>query len=245
MLHNEKGFTLVEILLAAILMLLLLTGIMGFYINTTRTYDSASARMDVNTRMRHLVTHVSKDLQDMGYGDIRSHIDPLQVIMPGGEDPYTVSLMVQRGITYVNKAPEAGDESIEVLNPQVLEDAERALIISDHNAEKINITAKSGDTIYLDSPLQNNYDAISRIIAYNWIIYSWDGDTLSRRVGEQTTNTWLDVPEFQVLFIDNEGNSYSDPSTFQSLRYAEVEVTIDDKKELSRDFRVRLRNIVE
>lgn len=246
---NNKGFTLVELLVAMAILAVLLTAFGRLYIQSMQTHKGSSQQMDVNSRLRHLQKTFAQDLQELGFGEKlieeRTAIHPLDIIENISLKQY--SFMVPKAVTHLKETANKGSASVIVFDSVDINVNDMAALIASDSATKVDISSVSGDRIGLSNYLPFEYKVNSRLVTYNNIVYVWLKDSkILKRFYASHEYTWEDITSFNVVFYNSQGQVIANPANPLSaldLSYALTEIIIDDGKIAKANFRTPLLNI--
>ncbi len=223
---KEKGFTLVEVLLAVSIFLILFSAFMGFYIRSLKSHKLSDQQIDANSSLRHLQRIFLKDLQETGFGELRASIHPLNINNTGTE--IVLTLQLPNTISHLKNTTLLPTRELRVFDAAGLHADDNAVLISSEDAVRVTIEAIDDDVITLRDDLTVSFNSNSRLITYSIISYRWDkvGKTLTRRVNGSLSYTWDNVDTFEIVFFDTDGDNISNPDTSTRLSHAQSKIGI-------------------
>lgn len=82
--RNERGFTLVEIMVAMTIFAFVLTGILLLYANGYRSYAGTSRRIEVQENLRYALSWMARDIRQASSVEVLGS-DAICLTIPGGE----------------------------------------------------------------------------------------------------------------------------------------------------------------
>ncbi len=223
---KEKGFTLVEVLLAVSIFMILFSAFMGFYIRSLKSHKLSDEQIDANSSLRHLQRIFLKDLQEVGFGELRASIHPLNINNTGTETVLTLQL--PNTISHLKNSALLPTRELRVFDAAGLHDNDNAVLISSEDAIRVTIDSIDDDVITLKDDLAVSFDSNSRLITYSIISYRWNkvDKTLTRLVNGNPSYTWQSVDTFEIVFFDPNGDNISNPSTSTRLSHAQSKISI-------------------
>jgi prepilin-type N-terminal cleavage/methylation domain-containing protein len=252
MIRRERGFSLVEMLIAMVIAVIMVAVMYSFFTNQHRTYIVQDNVADMQQNARMSLLTVFRNVRMAGYGVPTScAIAPINNV--GGADGIFVSdasaiqTLPDSQIFFAELTANAnaGDSSIALTTTDVDDDGtddfvnRGALIISDGtNTEGLVIASTVGKTVTFSAPfLQNNYPAdTTRVVPA--IFYNVAGGKLL----QDSQALAFDIEDLQISYQDANGAWYCNapgaspptdvpPTDIASIRVVEINVLARTKAE--------------
>lgn len=250
--HGQKGFTLIEILVAVAILSIVLTSLYNLFISQFQTFE---AQRDVSTTQRDIrisLELLERDIRMAGFGVPRG-INPVALVQNGSignaADPDSIGINYSKGpVTYLRSSTVTQpDNKIQVNSVTDFVVGDTVNIISKYNNNLIGgyvITAinTGANTLSLNAdPTPQGIDTGDFAIkAFTNVIYSVSVNGVTGR-RELIRNDGIvqsviadGVNDFQLSYILSNGSETSTPGTLSDIRRVRIDIISATTKAVAR-----------
>jgi len=144
--RSRAGFTLVELLLASLLGVIVVSGVYQIFVNTSTHYNKQLDHVQAQARLRFAVEFIKDELRGLGRLSILN-------TSPNQRDPLYCGTRAYTGLTLFNDDPGAGPyEPPELLSDNGIRPDRLRLLIDSSDATPLALSSVSGPTLNIAPP---------------------------------------------------------------------------------------------
>ncbi len=181
-----QGFTLVEMLIASVLMLIILSALYSVLESNRRTYAVGQRKVEVQQSARIAMETIQTDIRLAGYGypTDPALVAPLLKITAATATSITFWADLNNRSTLLSADVNAGATTLPVASASGVNSGETIWLINGGRFESATVSSVAGNTITVSAGISTAYPQATQVGRPRQITVSWAGTTLSRDDGE-------------------------------------------------------------
>jgi prepilin-type N-terminal cleavage/methylation domain-containing protein len=227
-----QGFTLTEILVASVLMLIVLSALYSALESNRRTYAVGQRKVEVQQNARIAMETILTDIRLAGYGypTDPALVAPLLKITAATATSITFWADLNNRSTLLSADVNAGATNLPVASASGVSAGETIWLINGGKFESATVSAVAGNTITVSAGISAAYPQATQVGRPRQITFSWAGTTLSRddSEGGGAQSLAAGIQTFQLRYF-NDNNvlipTGSLAASLASIRRIQISIT--------------------
>ena len=236
---NNRGMTLVEILVALVVGSILAAAMVVSFINQQKSYAMQDQVIDMQQTLRGAIDRMTREIRMAGYGgDILETFGSVNtfthIITPVNGSPQdSITILVADEVAKLSQNAAAGSSQLTLSFSNVFDiSSKRYLCLQGQN--NYLIQAVSGSTVTLATPLQEDHLINESVGLVKAITYKIDLDTTNlvkdENTGEGGQILAEDVESIQIRYTLASGAVVDSPASPEEIRMVSVTLTVRTKR---------------
>ncbi|MFQ5858866.1 MAG: PilW family protein [Anaerolineae bacterium] len=202
--HGQRGFTLVELLVALAVVGLVMAAVVTLYVTGSRIYTAGTGRADAQQAARAAMVMLAEDLRLAGSG--YPTVSGLPKITAATATSITFWGDLTNGSTILSQDVNAGDTALAVDSAAGVKPGDTIYLINGGAYEALAVSSAGGTSIAVGAGTTASYPQFTQVGLPKAITYSWNAATrtLSKDAGDGVGAQLLadGVQAFQLLYFD-------------------------------------------
>ena len=248
--NNQKGFTLVEMVIVIAIGLLILSGAFITFSKHDKLIKDQNADTDIRGQGRITINRMSEEIRNAGAGIplkaqfVTATGTQLQYLTNAKDGPTAVATNVSISDTDIVLT---SDQDFAVNQTVVIYDID-ALATSSTNYElgfNVDAVDTGTDTLTLDSGVAAAYNAFDTLVnPYDTYTFDYDSvnDKITRTINGSASTFMTDVTAMTFVYKDTNDNSLGDPvaaGDLENIRKIEITLDLQDPNKSSANISLR------
>jgi len=232
---NNKGMTLVEILVVLVVGSILMAAMFGSFINQQKSYAMQDQVIDMQQGLRAGIDRMTREIRMAGYGgDILETFGNVNtfthIITPVNATPQdSITILVADEVARLDQNAPAGSTQL-ILNTSNVFDAGSKKYLCLQGQNNYLILAVTGSTVTLAAPLQEDHLINESVGLVKAITYRIDPNTTNlvrdENTGEGGQLLAEDVENIQIRYTLASGAVVDSPASPEDIRMVSVSLTV-------------------